>query len=461
MSKTVMQEEPQIHRRGRLRWTGPIVLALGLLSAGCPRRDTPPKSRRDSGPAEADAGKSAPAVDQRACGYVDRTGKLAIARGFDQAADFAFGLAAVTRDRKSGFIDSKGSYAIPPTFDAAKGFREGVAAVCVARQGWGFIDTKGAWVIPPAFAFADGFAEGTAVVKLDTTDLEHACIGLTGKEVPPGSECESDENWNLDDPAPGQYFLVDRTGKRLHERGAHCITRMSEGRAAARWKDKWGYLGRDGKQAIPTRYLRAKPFGEGWAAVAMAVAGREADGGDSQMRWAFIDGHGRLVAPLKYRAAEVGVFSQGLVAMEGLPIKTFRASPVGRACVPPRDDEKTMTADELRAYKEMPAECGAYLDKRGTLRVAVPICALDDSPLGFRSFREFSEGFAEVVMQEPMRITPFECAPALMGTVRTFVDPQGRFQPAAEVLLRRSTEGLVPKCRRGKASHEAAPFLWE
>ena len=439
-----------------------MALALAILSGACGKRAAPPQAReqRDSRPADAEAPQPAPADDDRACGYVDKTGKYAIGRHFDQAADFAFGLAAVTKNRKSGFINTKGDYAIAPIFDAAKGFRDGFAAVCVEKKGWGFIDTKGTWSIPPSFAFADSFAQGTAVVKVDA-DLERACTGLSGKEVPAGSECESDESVDTDDDTPGAYFLIDRTGKRLHDKGAHCITRMSEGLAATRWKDKWGYLDRDGKQAIPPRFARAKPFGEGWAAVSMAIAGHEEDSGDSERKWAFIDRHGRFVRPLKYRAAEVGVFSEGLVAMEGLPIKTFLASPAGRACVPPREDERDMTADELRAYREMPADCGAYLDKRGNLRVAVPSCGFDDSPMGYRSFREFSGGFAEVVMQEPVRIAPFKCAPALMGTVRTFVDQHGRFQPAAEVLLRRSTEGLVPKCGKAKGAPDAAPFIWE
>lgn len=376
---------------------------------------------------------------------MDATGKPAIARRFDRAGEFSAGLAAVRRNKKAGFIDTRGEYAIAPTFDEAKSFREGLAAVCVAGKGWGFVEPRGSWVIPPAFAYADSFAEGVAVVQAGD-GLEDACLPLPGREIPTGSECESDFRAD-DDESEGRFFLVDRTGKRLHEKGYHCITRMAEGLAAARWKDKWGYLNREGQLAISPRFVRAKPFGEGWAAVFLTDRARQEGGGDSEGKWGFIDLRGRFVTQVKYRAMEVGVFSQGLVAMEGIPAKSLLSSPLGRACL-----EADQRHDNF--------SCGAYLDKKGDVRIAVPYCSLSDAPRGYRSLREFSGGLAEVVTEEPIRIKPFECAPALMGLVRTFVDQRGNFEPPAGVLLGRSPEKLVPKCRGGRPTQDVQPFIW-
>lgn len=425
-----------------------LAVALGLFVCGVAcGKHLPPRAvtRQDAGRADTSPPPPPAIIEDGECGYVNTAGKPIIGRRFDRASAFASGLAAVSRDKKAGFVDTKGEYAIAPTFDAAKSFRDGLAAACVAGKGWGFVDAKGAWVIPPAFEYADSFVDGVAVVKA-AGEVQDACLVPSGREIPVGSECEAGFGID-DDETEGRYFLVDRAGKRLHEKGYHCITRMSEGLAAARWKDKWGYLDREGHLAIAPRFVRAKPFGEGWAAVFLTDRARQEGDVEGEGKWGFIDLRGRFVTQVKYRATEVGVFSQGLVAMEGLPPKTLLSSPLGRACL--GSDERH---DNL--------SCGVYLDKKGQVRIAVPYCSYSDAPKGYRSLREFSGGFAEVVMEEPIHIKPFECAPALMGLVSTFVDPLGNFEPPAGVLLARSPEGLVPKCRSGKTTRDVQPFIW-
>jgi len=278
-------------------------------------------------------------------------------------------------------------------------------------------------------------------------DLQDACLMQPGKEIAAGSECESDFGNADDDESQGRYFLIDRTGKRLSIKGYHCITRMSEGLAAARRKETWGYLDREGQLAIAPRFVRAKPFGEGWAAVYLTDRARQEGGFEGGGKWGFIDRRGRFVTQVKYRASEVGVFSQGLVSMEGVPSKSLLPYPVGRACA---------AADE----RQDNSSCGVYLDKKGNVRVAVPYCAFSDAPKGYRSLREFAGGLAEVVMEEPIRIKPFECAPAMMGVARTFIDQHGNFEPAVGVLIARSADGLVPKCRGAKATKDVQPFIW-
>ena len=424
-----------------------LALAIAFLSVACAKHQ--PASQNARPVANVDAATVARPVDDGDCGYVDKTGQFAIGRHFDRAGEFSSGLAAVSRNRKTGFIDTKGASVIAPTFDEAKPFRDGVAAVCVAGKGWGYIDTKGQWAIPPSFDYADSFVDGVAVVKTGA-DLRDACVMLPGREVPAGSECESELDNDDDGDQEGRYFLIDRSGQRLHDKGYRCITRMSEGLAAARRNEKWGYLGRDGREAIAPRFVRAKPFGEGWAAVFMTDRVQAERGTEGEGRWGFIDRRGRFVTQVKFRADDVGVFSQGLIAMEGVPAKVLSSSPVGRGCLDPDG-----AGDGDHAF-----ECGAYLDKKGNLRIAVPTCSFSDLPRGYRSLREFSAGLAEVVMEEPIRIKPFACAPALMGTVRSFVDLRGNFEPVANALLRRSPEGLIPKCRAEDSTLDVRPFVW-
>jgi hypothetical protein len=427
-----------------------LALAIVLLSAACSRHRPASPDVRPAASVDAVAVPDARPVDDGECGYVDKTGQFAIGRRFDRVGEFSSGLAAVSKHRKVGFIDTKGDYAIAPSFDEAKPFHDGVAAACVSGKGWGFIDAKGQWVIPPGFEYADAFVDGVAVVKTGD-DLRDACEILLGREVPAGSECGGELDNDDDGGEVGRYFLIDRTGKRMHDKGYRCITRMSEGLAAARRNEKWGYLGRDGREAIAPRFVRAKPFGEGWAAVYMTDRVQQEPGTEGEGRWGFIDRRGRFVTQVKFRAEDVGVFSQGLVAMEGVPAKSLASSPIGRACLSPDrtpDDEST-------------SACGVYLDKKGTIRLAVPYCFFSDGLRGYRSLRDFSGGLAEVVMEEPLQIKPFACAPAMMVTVRAFVDLHGNFEPVANALLRRSPEGLIPKCRAEKSTLDVRPFVWD
>jgi hypothetical protein len=289
------------------------------------------------------------------------------------------------------------------------------------------------------------------------------CWGQEGREVPEGSECESGLADDGDPEAPGQYFLVDRTGKRVHAKGYHCILRMSEGLAAARLKQQWGYLDREGKEAISPRFGRAKPFGEGLAAVWMPERKRGEDDDDVLVggKWGFIERTGRFVVFPRYQAFEAGVFSEGLIAMEGVPVKALLGSEAGRACAQAQRASDGFGPEDGTEYRESESSCGAYLDRRGVVRVASPYCAFDDAPRGYRSFREFSGGFAEVVMDEPMRIEPFACAPALMSTVSTFIDRKGQFVPVRGVLRARAGEAPMPLCTPVQPTHPPNPFVWE
>ena len=436
----------------KLVFVGMLVLAMG--AGACTRKHQPARVRHDAR-ATVDAAPAKPQAgpgDDR-CGYVDRNGKPAIARRFHEAGEFSEGLAPVEALGKSGFIDAKAEYVIAPTFDAAKGFREGLAAVCLKGRGWGFIDKQGAWVISPRFAFADSFSEGVAVARADP-DVEDVCDGLAGKRFVPGSECE----WTAanEEPSddPGQYYLIDRSGARLHEKGYHCITRMSEGLAAALQQDRWGFLDHLGKEAIPPRFFRVKPFGEGWAAFWEPDRGACLGGSG---RWGFIDKRGRVRVRAKYRAREVGVLAQGLIAMEGLPLKTLLGSAVGKSCVLGQGQ----TAADLADNPWAEADCVAYLDKRGNIQVAVPYCSFDDVGPGLRTPREFQGEFVEMVMQQPMSVYPLRCAPALMRDVRVFFNRHGEMVSPVAALSSRNPAGLVPVCHRRRARLEVDRFTME
>ncbi len=87
---------------------------------------------------------------------------------------------------KGGYIDSTGKVAIAPTFEAVFPFTEGLACVrrfnrSKLRMEYGFINTKGELVVPYKYSFVQAFKDGMAEVEqADGTKLK---IDKTGKEI--------------------------------------------------------------------------------------------------------------------------------------------------------------------------------------------------------------------------------------------------------------------------------------
>jgi hypothetical protein len=111
--------------------------------------------------------------------YIDQTGAVVIAGGFQFARLFAEGLAAVSRNNKWGFIAPSGETAIAMEFDFADSFSEGLARVKKDYK-FGFIDKAGKFAIPPVYAFATSFENGLAFAS---SDEEKGYIDRTGKFV--------------------------------------------------------------------------------------------------------------------------------------------------------------------------------------------------------------------------------------------------------------------------------------
>jgi hypothetical protein len=98
-------------------------------------------------------------------GFIDRTGRIAIAAKFESAERFSEGLAAVALDGRHGYIDAKGEMLLAPHEKPAgtvhRPFRDGLAAVR-GEGGVGFLDRSSKLVIPAKFSTAEDFSEGLA-----------------------------------------------------------------------------------------------------------------------------------------------------------------------------------------------------------------------------------------------------------------------------------------------------------
>jgi WG containing repeat len=179
------------HRFGYIDTSGKVVFVLEYESEDRKRWIA------SAGPfAEGLAAVSTSGYEGPFSGFVDKTGKFAIAPTYDTAASFAEGLAVVTLDGKSGYVDRNGLTAIPPRFEAAGDFSEGLAPV---QEGefWSYIDRLGKVVIKGPFNDKERFTGGLA-------------------RVHEGGEFQRSD----DGPARwsgGFWFYINRKGKKVRQ----------------------------------------------------------------------------------------------------------------------------------------------------------------------------------------------------------------------------------------------------
>lgn len=305
--------------------------------------------------------------------FVDVHGQNTFGKTFQQAEDFAEGLAAV-QDReldKWGFIDLQGRFVIPPQFQDASSFSNGLAPA-QSKNLWGFIDKHGTWIVEPKFANALPFTDGRAAVqvngKIGFIDVngefkvkplydEASCFSeglsyvvtidkstnnrivnyidvygetkialnevlskLTGRKI------ETFNNYlelyqNTDEylmAAPPNKYLIGTTESR-HRRGSIfkygklLDVRSSDGLIRVNYDRKYGYIDTTGRPVIPMQLSASSAFNEGLACVQVGecpVDWLSRPGEDFGVRFGFIDRSGKFVIPATYESARS--FSEGL-----------------------------------------------------------------------------------------------------------------------------------------------------
>ncbi|WP_409344577.1 WG repeat-containing protein [Paenibacillus sp. MBLB4367] len=194
-------------------------------------------------------------------GFIDKSGKEVVKPQYEVDEDeyselqpilFSGGLARVSKGGKWGYIDKTGKEVIALKYEGAYAFSEGMAAIVV--EGYvGFIDTTGKEVIPPTYArfYTDDyrFQEGYALVAHDDESLSF--IDKEGKPfMSHGYYTAFTEGLAGTYKEEGLGF-IDKTGKIVVQpQFENFYTpdtyeehyRFQEGRAAAYWGEKWGYL---------------------------------------------------------------------------------------------------------------------------------------------------------------------------------------------------------------------------
>lgn len=240
------------------------------------------------------AGAVAPALDMYpVCidglwGYASPDGHILVNPVFDNASDFADGMAAVCIDGRWGYIDENRELAIKPTFDDAMPFSEGLASVRLGER-WTVVDRRGVPVSEDAIfdsapePFHDARSRVTVGNLRGFINRRGAfaipAIYLDARDFSEGLALVTDKDRNS--------FFIDPDGKTvLQPEGYEAVNSFSEGLAAiADGSGRWGFIDTAGEPAIPCTWGSAGCFAEGLAPVFDPDA----------KRWGFIDRTGRTV----------------------------------------------------------------------------------------------------------------------------------------------------------------------
>ncbi|MEF3306335.1 WG repeat-containing protein [Paenibacillus sp. GYB003] len=264
---------------GGLRIT---VVALFGQSAAAPRLSANPIGQVRSASASAAARPAAPFLYPVAVktasgnlwGYIDESGRIAVAPQFDYAYDFQPNrLAIVQRGDKQGAIDLYGRYVVRPIYDSISPFSEGRSAV-IDGQGFKVIDDLGHPLTPKPYGYIGSYREGRAVFAERGEDgpSMYGYLDLQGKEAIPARFSEANDF--ADGKAvvrtkDGEYALIDPDGTTLASYPYAFVGNPGDGLLAFRKEadGKYGYMDEKGNVVIPPRFTGALPFEDGYAIV--------------------------------------------------------------------------------------------------------------------------------------------------------------------------------------------------
>ena len=309
---------------------------------------------------------------------LNKKGKLLFPPRFDEVNPFYEDLAVVMVDTFYRYINIDGTYAFPDSFILATDFSDGLAWVFVKKaegDKWGCIGKDGTFKIKPLFDGRTGFSESVAWVWAKPNEKPRL-IDTSGHFLTDEMEFDSVYMYFSENMTAvmknGKWGFVGKDGKLAVPMEYQAVGSFSEGLAGVKIDEKWGFVDKNGKLVIPAQYQNFQTFFEGMAPV-------KVDG-----KWGFVNKEGKLVVPAQYE--KVDIFSDGVFFVQlskekgnGL-LKTN-----GDFLIAPGKYNNWGPLNEGFLAVEKKGKWG-YLDSTGTLRI----------DLQFKSASTFQEGLALV-----------------------------------------------------------------
>jgi hypothetical protein len=261
-------------------------------------------------------------VENGQAGIIDKAGTIRIEARYDNVYRFDQNHYLIEQNNLIGLINLQGEVVIKPQYNQIGYFSEGLAPV-LSGEKWGFVDSKGVEIIPCAYTnVIEGFSNGKAqVAQNDTWMLVHKGDTLNlpeYEEILPfygytaafrkgnywgflntfGEESIEAQYDELVFSKGGlcfglksagdveKYALISPYGKEIAEAKYLDIVRFTEGRAAVKTEQGWGFIDENGTEIVRPQYDVVRNFSSGRAAV-------QKDGA-----WAFLSANGTEAIPM-------------------------------------------------------------------------------------------------------------------------------------------------------------------
>ncbi|MBK7335854.1 MAG: WG repeat-containing protein [Saprospirales bacterium] len=237
-------------------------------------------------------------------GLIDSLGQLALQLAFDEVGSFREGLLAVKQDGLWGFVDRFGKEVISCHFRAVENFSEGKAAVKVGRQ-WGFIDPSGKVKIDFKYIRVGNFQNGLAWF------FDGSSYGFIDEKGQVAIQPQFDRAFDFEGEVArvvreGKYGLIDPQGRYVLKPKYSIIHPFEDtGLAKAGSGNEhitYVLINRQGAQVTAQSYIEIRPFSDGLAAV------------KTKNGYGFIDSRGQMVIPDRF--AKVSNFNNGLASIQ-------------------------------------------------------------------------------------------------------------------------------------------------
>jgi len=155
-------------------------------------------------------------------GYINQTGNLVIDPKFDEGTNFYEELASVRVGNRWSIINFAGDFLIQSSKWGWCRFHEGLANISVKGK-WGIIDRRGEFVVTPRYEYIGPYRDGLALFGLGEGNHR-------------------------------RYGFLNKNGSEMIPPVFHDAKEFSEGLAAARAGDLWGYIATSGVFQITPQF---------------------------------------------------------------------------------------------------------------------------------------------------------------------------------------------------------------
>ena len=223
---------------------------------------------------------------------IDTRGKIICSEWYDEIYNFNGEVAQVELSAKGkNFVNKQNGELVGEWFQKACYFHDGLAAVQDVKTNlWGYVDTAGKLVIPCKYDSADPFIDGFSYVYNGSNSI---WIDKNGNELSSDPRKIKKDFISVPVNFEGKagYIYCDSTGYILIKRIYGKIGKYQEGLAAVKSleDDLWGFVDREGRQVVPSKYKTVDDFENGLAIVT----------GENDLK-TVIDGEGREIIPFVY-----------------------------------------------------------------------------------------------------------------------------------------------------------------